>query len=70
MTSKIKLLVTLFLAGFTVSTFADYPVVSYRYLADPASLVCNGRVYLYCSNDDDNPAGADSRYQMKSIVCV
>ncbi len=46
--------------------FADYPIVSHRYLADPASLVHNGRVYLFASNDDDN----NGNYQMRSIVCV
>jgi len=45
---------------------ADYPIASHRYLADPGSLVYNGRVYLYNSNDDDNNGG----YQMHSVVCV
>ena len=36
---------------------ADYPIVSHRYLADPGSLVHNGRIYLYNSNDDDNAVG-------------
>lgn len=47
---------------------ADYPIASHRYLADPAALVSSGRVYLYSSNDDDNPV--EGGYQMKSIVCV
>jgi arabinoxylan arabinofuranohydrolase len=47
---------------------ADYPIASHRYLADPGSLVLNGRVYLYNSNDDDNPV--EGGYEMKSIVCV
>ena len=46
---------------------ADYPIASHRYLADPGSLVLDGRVYLYNSNDDDN-AGAG--YTMHSVVCV
>jgi arabinoxylan arabinofuranohydrolase len=48
--------------------FADYPIASHRYLADPGALVFDGRVYLYNSNDDDN--SVDGGYQMKSIVCV
>jgi arabinoxylan arabinofuranohydrolase len=48
--------------------FADYPIASHRYLADPGSLVYNGRVYLYNSNDDDNAVGGG--YAMKSVVCV
>ena len=70
MKRKIILLVYLVLIGITNYTIADIPIVSHRYLADPASLVYNGRVYLYCSNDDENPATADGGYQMTSIVCV
>lgn len=47
---------------------ADYPIVSQRYLADPGSLVFKDRVYLYNSNDDDNPV--DGGYSMHSVVCV
>lgn len=45
---------------------ADYPIMSHRYLADPGSLVYEGRVYLYNSNDDDN----NGSYQMHTVVCV
>ncbi len=57
-------------SSFAVSrpALADYPIASHRYLADPGSLVSGGRVYLYASNDDDNPV--EGGYQMKSIVCV
>ena len=60
----------LFLALTTVAlrVSADYPIVSQRSLADPGAMVYNGRVYLYCSNDDDNLLVQG--YQMKSIVCV
>ena len=47
---------------------ADYPIASHRYLADPGSLVWKDRIYLYNSNDDDNPV--EGGYEMKSIVCV
>lgn len=47
---------------------ADYPIVAHRHLADPGALVHDGRVYLYCSNDDENPV--EGGYSMKSIVCV
>lgn len=70
MKGKIKLLVYLILIVFTQKSFADYPVVSYRHLADPGSLVYNNRVYLYCSNDDENPATEDGGYKMSSIVCL
>lgn len=47
---------------------ADYPIVSHRYLADPGAMVHEGRVYVYCSNDDENSTAGG--YVMKSIVCV
>ena len=45
---------------------ADYPLVSHKYAADPTGVEFNGRLYLYCSNDDDN--GTNS-YIMSSITC-
>lgn len=50
------------------NAWADYPIMSHRYLADPGAMVYNGRVYLYNSNDDDN--NGTTSYLMKSIVCV
>ncbi|WP_437600090.1 glycoside hydrolase family 43 protein [Sorangium sp. So ce590] len=64
----------LVLAGLfaSPSALADYPIASHRYLADPASLVHDGRIYLYCSNDDDSVKadGSDDGYKMASIVAV
>ncbi len=64
----------LVLAGLfaSPSALADYPIASHRYLADPASLVHDGRLYLYCSNDDDSVKedGSDDGYKMASIVAV
>jgi arabinoxylan arabinofuranohydrolase len=55
------------LVGLVVSPArADYPIVSHRYAADPAALQFNGRLYLYCSNDDDNGTNG---YVMHSITC-
>lgn len=64
-----KLLPLVVVGAITVSSRlgADYPIVSHRYLADPGAMVHNGRLYVYCSNDDDNTGSA---YAMKSIVCV
>jgi len=56
--------------GLSQYVFADYPIASHRFLADPGALVYDGRVYLYCSNDDENPGDDKSGYQMKSLVCV
>ena len=47
---------------------ADYPLASHRYLTDPAATGHDGRVHVYCSNDDDNPVVGG--YQMQSLVCV
>ena len=61
----------LIILGCRQAALADYPIVSHRFLADPGALVYKGRVYLYCSNDDDNPTTENGgRYLMKSIVCV
>jgi arabinoxylan arabinofuranohydrolase len=54
--------------GTSVPARADYPIASHRYLADPGSLVLDGRVYLYNSNDDDNAEAGG--YSMHSIVCL
>jgi arabinoxylan arabinofuranohydrolase len=45
---------------------ADYPLESHRYAADPTGVEFNGRIYLYCSNDDDNGTNG---YVMHSITC-
>jgi len=63
-------LILLFFIGVIQVVFADYPIVSHRYLADPGALVYNGRVYLYCSNDEDNPNDEKGGYNMHSIVCI
>ncbi|HET6557177.1 MAG TPA: glycoside hydrolase family 43 protein [Prolixibacteraceae bacterium] len=56
--------------GFNQFALADYPIVSHRFLADPGAMVYKDRVYLYCSNDNENPGDDKSGYMMKSIVCV
>jgi arabinoxylan arabinofuranohydrolase len=48
------------------SARADYPIVSQRYAADPTGIEFNGRLYLYCSNDDDNGTNG---YVMHSLTC-
>ncbi|MBP1676498.1 MAG: family 43 glycosylhydrolase [Bacteroidetes bacterium] len=67
--NRLSIILLLFL-GVSQYVSADYPIASHRYLADPGALVYNGRVYLYCSNDDDNPSGERSSYEMHSIVCI
>jgi arabinoxylan arabinofuranohydrolase len=68
MTFLAKALLLVSILAACATALADYPVMSHRYLADPAAMVHEGRVYVYCSNDDENPTGGG--YSMKSIVCV
>lgn len=68
--TQIFVLLIFVLLGFSQYAVADYPIVSHRYLADPGAFVYKGRVYIYCSNDDENPGDDKSGYQMKSIVCI
>jgi len=46
--------------------WADYPIVPHHYAADPAAVEFNGRLYVYCSNDDENGTNG---YVMSSITC-
>jgi arabinoxylan arabinofuranohydrolase len=55
-----------FILAMALSALADYPIVSHRYAADPAAVEFNGRLYLYCSNDDENGTNG---YLMTSITC-
>jgi arabinoxylan arabinofuranohydrolase len=64
------ILLLFILLGTGQLLYADYPIASHRYLADPGALVYDGRVYIYCSNDDDNPTSERGGYKMKSIVCI
>ncbi|MCA9236787.1 MAG: family 43 glycosylhydrolase [Planctomycetales bacterium] len=65
-----KLFWTVSLLVFVTITGAkgDYPVMSHRYLADPASLVTEERVYVYCSNDDESPV--EGSYNIPNVVCI
>ena len=62
---KALFFVVLWLAN-AVLAFADYPVASQHYAADPTGVEFNGRIYLYCSNDEENYT---SSYTMSSIAC-
>ena len=61
-------LAVLLLASSTTSLWADYPIASHRYLADPTPLVTKDRVYVYCSNDDESPV--EGGYHIPNVVCV
>lgn len=46
--------------------FADYPIFSQRYTADPTGIEYNGRLYLYCSHDNDG----QTNYVISDITCI
>lgn len=48
------ILFNLLLFSFTGALFADNPLISQRYTADPNGFVYNGRVYVICSSDEEN----------------
>lgn len=56
----------------SVSAFADYPIFTQRYTADPYGIEYNGRLYLYCSADflKMGAGGPEPGYYMKSITCI
>jgi hypothetical protein len=43
-----------FLLIFTLCSYADNPIVTYVYTADPAGFVANDRLYVLCSHDLDD----------------
>lgn len=52
--------------GFLIAVFlfiqivlAENPIITQKYTADPNAMVWNGRVYVYCSRDDNNGEGYD-----------
>lgn len=51
---------------FATVAFADNPIISHRYLADPNGFVYKDRLYAICSNDDDNGNG----YDMKGSILI
>lgn len=69
-TKKIILYILLFIP---LISFADYPIFTQRYTADPYALVHKGRLYLYCSHDvlyEDKEKNIEGGYFMKNITCI
>jgi len=55
MSSTNKFLVLISILVFSPQViFADNPIITQKYTADPSAHVYNGRVYVYCSRDDNN----------------
>lgn len=56
----------------SITVFADYPIFSQRYTADPSGIEYNGRLYVYCSADflKIGSNGPELGYYMKNITCI
>lgn len=50
-------------------SFADYPIFSQRYTADPTAVEYNGRLYIYSSHDADLTANQNT-YNIPDITCI
>ncbi|MDO5577485.1 MAG: family 43 glycosylhydrolase [Fibrobacter sp.] len=57
--TRCKMLVSSALAvvSLSVGLFADNPIISQRYTADPNAFVFEDRLYIICSSDEDNGDG-------------
>lgn len=51
---KLRAVIKVIAVGTPLSARAGYPIVSQHYAADPAAVEFTGRLYVYCSDDDDN----------------
>ena len=60
--------VTLLLLSVSIVQ-ADYPIMSQHYAADPTAVEWNGRIYVYCSNDEENADDGSGGYIMDAIAC-
>lgn len=63
----LSVIVLIVFCMITSLVHADYPIMSQHYAADPTAVEWNGRLYVYCSNDEENTE--NSGYIMDSIVC-
>jgi len=62
----LKTCIAIILSLAACRVWADYPIMPQHYAADPTAIEWNGRLYVYCSNDEENN---DTDYLMDSIVC-
>lgn len=63
---KMTQILFLIISSLYISLFADNPIISHKYTADPSALVHNNRIYVYCSNDEDNNNG----YQIYNYTLI
>ena len=53
------LLLCILLSFLALHSYADNPIISHVYTADPSGYVANGRLYVVCSHDLDYQTGYD-----------
>lgn len=60
-TKRFTVITSAMISVLIISTgaFADNPIITHEYTADPNAIVYDGRVYIYCSNDETNVDGYD-----------
>jgi arabinoxylan arabinofuranohydrolase len=63
----ITIIIAIITCSYASLVRADYPIMSQHYAADPTAIEWDGRLYVYCSNDQENTE--NSGYIMDSIVC-
>jgi arabinoxylan arabinofuranohydrolase len=63
----ITIIIAIITCSYASVVRADYPIMSQHYAADPTAIEWEGRLYVYCSNDQENTE--NSGYIMDSIVC-
>ncbi len=47
---------------------AENPIINQKYTADPTAIVWNDRLYVYCSNDNNNPTEGGYDIQAYTLV--
>ena len=67
--SFISVVAALFIFVSVPLVYADYPIMSQHYAADPTAVEWNGRIYVYCSNDEENADDGAGGYIMDAITC-
>ena len=65
--SLLIIMIAIISCPYTPLVRADYPIMSQHYAADPTAIEWNGRLYVYCTNDEENLE--NSGYITNSIVC-
>lgn len=63
------LISSLLMVSCPTVSFADYPIYSQEYTADPTAVEYNGRLYVYLSHDVDATAN-QSTYNIPEIICI